>query len=321
MPRTRTQCGSQTRRGFTLIELLVVIAIIAILIALLLPAVQQAREAARRSHCKNNLKQIGLALHNYHDLYFMFPPGGAGGTTLTFSSTGACVFTPSSATVAHANRARRAPWTVAILPALEETARYNEFSTEEHFTITRNERGSTRNHSAWEKPLAKYLCPSDTNDARGNKSSYKGVSGGGDNFCSVTSDTANPAFHKNGVLSHNSNTRIRDITDGTTNVFLVGEWDKMYGPSSNINQALGWSSADNDYNQDWGFSVNSGGTYYPMNTGVTGHQKSAYFSSPHPGGVHFLKCDGSVHFMSQNMHLNAYQQMGIRNDGLPIEAF
>ena len=105
----------QSRRGFTLIELLVVIAIIAILVALLLPAVQQAREAARRSSCKNQLKQLGLALQNYHDTHTVFPIGaGLAGTSATGS-------------------ARRAPWTVLILPFLEENAVYDEFNFSETF--------------------------------------------------------------------------------------------------------------------------------------------------------------------------------------------
>ena len=108
--------SKKLRRGFTLIELLVVIAIIAILVAMLLPAVQQAREAARRSECKNKLKQIGLAMHNYHDVHSVLPPG--------FVSTNANV---ASSTSCEAN-GRYAPWSVLILPGMDATNLYETFS-------------------------------------------------------------------------------------------------------------------------------------------------------------------------------------------------
>ena len=110
--------SKKLRRGFTLIELLVVIAIIAILVALLLPAVQQAREAARRSECKNKLKQIGLAMHNYHDVHAVLPPG--------FVSTNANV---ASSTSCEAG-GRYAPWSVLILPGMDATNLYETFSFE-----------------------------------------------------------------------------------------------------------------------------------------------------------------------------------------------
>ncbi|MBC7818665.1 MAG: DUF1559 domain-containing protein, partial [Planctomycetaceae bacterium] len=127
-----------SRRGFTLIELLVVIAVIAILIALLLPAVQQAREAARRTQCKNNLKQFGLALHNYHDAFNMFPPGQiydggtvtpavagenpAGGTNGGGNTCVAAGALASNATYV------RAPWTVQVLPYIDQAPLYNQFN-------------------------------------------------------------------------------------------------------------------------------------------------------------------------------------------------
>jgi len=120
------------RLGFTLIELLVVIAIIAVLIALLLPAVQQAREAARRTQCKNNMKQIGLALHNYHDSFLMFPPsitydGLADGNTLASNTCAPCGTNGNKCLYA------RAPWTVLVLPYMEQTALYNQFNQTAQF--------------------------------------------------------------------------------------------------------------------------------------------------------------------------------------------
>src|SRR5688572_18495143 len=122
----------QRRRiGFTLIELLVVIAIIAILIALLLPAVQQAREAARRTQCKNNLKQMGLALHNYHDAFNMFPPGhvydGFADTNVRSPTNGGGNDCVAAGALASNATYVRAPWTVQILPYIDQAPLYNQF--------------------------------------------------------------------------------------------------------------------------------------------------------------------------------------------------
>jgi len=153
------------RKAFTLIELLVVIAIIAILIALLLPAVQQAREAARRSSCKNKMKQIGTALHNYSEAHSVFPPGTVhDGTSCTSNGSG-----------------RRAPWTVLILPFLEDASRYENFNFEARFVCSNAEApNSGSNRTEWERPNQKYQCPSDPNSTEStNNSNYFGVMGGG----------------------------------------------------------------------------------------------------------------------------------------------
>jgi len=126
------------RKGFTLIELLVVIAIIAVLIALLLPAVQQAREAARRTQCKNNMKQIGLALHNYHDAFNLFPPaqthdGTANNNVVTAGTGGGPTCRPAG-TVTDIGTYSRAPWSVLILPYFDQAPLYNQFNMQQAFT-------------------------------------------------------------------------------------------------------------------------------------------------------------------------------------------
>ncbi len=175
-------------RGFTLIELLVVIAIIAILIALLLPAVQQAREAARRSTCKNNLKQIGLAMHNYHGTYKMFPPGWVG----------------------HASGGMG--WSAFLLPGVDQGPLYKSLAE----TAT----GAVPITAAqYQAVVPVYLCASDAsgniNSRRGNyaKSNYHGIEG--------DADSANGAG--NGTLFQNSSIRIRDMSDGVTNTIMVAE--------------------------------------------------------------------------------------------------
>src|SRR5438094_3648174 len=136
------------RKGFTLIELLVVIAIIAILIALLLPAVQQAREAARRSQCKNNLKQIGLALHNYHDIYKMFAPAGFGSNAFG----GHCADHSTEDDIGN-NRGWVISWAASILPQIDRTPLYK--------TINFNATFLTTNNAVWQTVISAYICPSD----------------------------------------------------------------------------------------------------------------------------------------------------------------
>lgn len=300
------------RYGFTLIELLVVIAIIAVLIALLLPAVQQAREAARRTQCRNNLKQIGLALHNYNETFGRFPLGGAG------TSSGA-ITTPGGTCAWAGTTPMRAPWTVAILPQLDESARYSKFVFEQDFTAYSGNRvGSAANQAQWLQPLPKYRCPSDAFFPSQPLTSYRGVEGGGSTpWCSSSSISATRFFFNNGVLYYNSSITFRDIMDGASNVLLVGE-----SPYQN------WSDTDTRYNEGWasaaftinnsGFPSVSTGARYPLNTGRNGNDSSGCFGSNHTGGASFVLCDGSVHFLSENMNLTVYQQLGARADKAPV---
>lgn len=307
------------RPGFTLIELLVVIAIIAVLIALLLPAVQQAREAARRTQCKNNMKQIGLALHTYADSFQYFCPGG-----ISLSGPPAanwCVGSPSYK--------GRAPWTVFLLPYLDQTAVYNRFNFSEDFTVLADAavyQGSVTNDAAFKLPMPVYWCPSDPNaNSTTNIGNYRGVQGGGAGL-----HDCNPAtgikFYTNGILYINSKIGFRDITDGASNVLMAGEsfYNTTLSDTTIAQRAQGWASAAST-RTDGALPPTLASTWkginsFPYNPATTSYlyYMADFFSSRHVGGAQFLMGDGSVHFLSQNIDSNTFQSLGIRNDGAPL---
>ncbi|WP_237229124.1 DUF1559 domain-containing protein [Rubinisphaera sp. JC750] len=321
---------TRPRSAFTLIELLVVIAIIAILVALLLPAVQQAREAARRSSCKNQLKQLGLALQNYHDTHTVFPIGaGLAGTSATGS-------------------ARRAPWTVLILPFLEENAVYDEFNFSETFVGTFGDGGaSAQNTAATNLPVDAFHCPSYPAQDQLH-TNYFGVMGGGPNNPSwAHASSHGRAMWDNGMLFQNSKMRMRDCTDGTSNTMIVGETRYQLGPGGRSDShRFGWASTmrgtsnnvpgtlaaatdvkingwDGDGNKgDTGFGGSTPGTRGTVNGNNAQHcLQGRTFGSMHKGGAQFLLTDGSVHFLSENIDLGIYQNLAIRNDGQVLGEF
>jgi len=309
--------SSHRRRGFTLIELLVVIAIIAVLIALLLPAVQQAREAARRSQCKNNLKQIALALHNYHDTHRVFPPG-----TVVDLPVNVANFCKSGAGDSSKSRA---PWTVQILPYLEETPRYNAFRLDENFMIATTTGGSATNNAQCKRPMPKYQCPSDPNSKPTVPNmNYLGVMGGGAKGTEDCVSTSDRIFFLNGVFYPNSNTSMAKITDGTSNVFLVGETKYQPVATGRPDGAyITWASGT--YFNGSGSPWTMGAAMYQINsqtkdpgTTDTFNFANSLFGSNHIGGCHFALGDGSVHFVSENIDQATYRQLAARADGLPV---
>ncbi len=308
--------------GFTLVELLVVITVIGILIALLLPAVQAAREAARTVQCRNRIKQIGLALHNYHSTHGCFPSG-----YLT-------EIEPVGSTWCGDNGTRHgAPWTVLILPFLEESARYDTFDFNETFistgTVPPTSPPTRANDIAWYKPLFKYQCPTDpASKGDVNNINYLGVQGGGE-FDDAACKNSGRVMFFDGILFHNSSCRFADILDGSSNVFLVGE--SRYVPTPAHHAWLncgGWASGarmdlyTNPYTLAAAVlsinSVDTGGAYpAPPNPDVY-PLMSKIFGSFHPGGCHFMLGDGSVRFLSENIDLAIYQTTAVRDDGLPV---
>lgn len=317
---------SQKQNGFTLIELLVVIAIIAVLIALLLPAVQQAREAARRSQCKNNLKQIGLALHNYHDLHGVLPPGWTNPVN-NLASDYCYTGSPDGG----------APWTVLILPLLDQMALYNKFDFQT-MKFGSNSNWAPAGTRALFVRMPVYQCPSDPAISRYHLSlSYMGIEGGGSPDC--TSSPGDLVYYsRNGALWVNSRVGFRDMTDGSSNVLLVGEskyWrtdpdtaSRLAGsswatsPKMNGRNGTGapWTNivVFNQINQYE--ETTASASAEDMWEVLRGHTSNT-MGSYHTGGCHGLFGDGAIRFLSENMDLTTLHRLGSIADGNPLGDF
>ena len=292
------------RPGFTLIELLVVIAIIAILIALIMPAVQQAREAARRMQNRNNLKQIGIALHNYHGTADMFPPGWVGVTGTRPDVEGRSGF----------------GWGTFILPMLEQRPLYqridfsgsilsvsNSIARSTYLPLFRNPSDSAPNF--WrirDESTGVVLASLPT-------ANYAGCFGnGGLDDCEGLA--AGRTCRGNGIFYHNSSTRFRDITDGTSNTFLVG------GRRTRLDRNPEWHTT-------WVGVVPGGQEAIARVLGVAEHNPGSPlthqddFSSPHIGGVAFLFGDGRVRFISKNINHGVFQGLATRSGNEPTGEF
>jgi prepilin-type N-terminal cleavage/methylation domain-containing protein/prepilin-type processing-associated H-X9-DG protein len=277
---------SRNRAAFTLIELLVVIAIIAVLISLLLPAVQSAREAARRAQCINNLMQLSLAIKNYEAAHEMLPPG-------TIDPTSPIVNQPKGYHVS---------WLIQLLPYIEQNNIYAHwnFATSVY---------SGDNSTARSMDIRSYLCPSD---------SWRGNGGGVglNNYMGCHHDVEAPiAVDNNGVFFLNSKVRFEDISDGSSNTIFVGESraDRAgpFGPGT----GLGWASGTRATLRNTGTPIigaRSGGALIP----VTGNKDPVGgFSSPHPGGANFALGDGSVRFIKTSINPSVLRLLANRADG------
>jgi type II secretory pathway pseudopilin PulG len=308
-----------------LVELLVVIAIIGILIALLLPAVQSAREAARRVDCSNRLKQIALALHNYHGPHKAFPPGG-----ITAIPQDQCLLIGSRERDGGPN------WAILILPFMEGKNRYDQYDFDGSFAALWWVSGAD-NHDLQFKPNDDFHCPSDPNsDEDSCSTNYYGCQGGGppeDRWCGASIYPQGRIFFRNGIFANNSGIKISRVTDGTSKVFLVGETKYCPHRDGHVQGAYAsWDSALRIWTNDtYPYPQGLCATTYSINSAefpdwdpsrvFTGHVTASTFGSHHPGGCHFAMADASIHFISESIDLTTYRTLGIRDDGYPMGGF
>ena len=296
------------RKGFTLIELLVVIAIIAILIALLLPAVQQAREAARRTQCKNNLKQIGLALHNYHDTYNCLPPG--------WISVNLTNHRPNPNPDA-ASRIRSGwSWAVMLLPMMDEGPLFDKLDLRVNVSDVANDQNAKQNL----KVLAAFRCPSDPsedtwtlNNVDLPTANYVASFGTGEmEPCENVGDGY--TCRGNGMFFHNSSIRFRDVRDGLSNTFMVGE--------RKTDDPKGWHTT-------WvgildGQDPNKKFARILAHAGHRPNDPSSHFedfSSQHAGGAQFLFGDGRVRFITESINLDVFKALATRRGNETVGEF
>ena len=337
--KTSTKRGARRYSAFTLIELLVVIAIIAVLIALLLPAVQQAREAARRAQCKANLKQLGLAMHNYHDVAKVFPVNRTYRGAYDQGPQG----DPFPTAQAHKEYGS-CGWTVMLLPYIDQGPLFKSINfgyvAGVNFGIVDN----PANAAARRTQLGTLMCPSNPQSAvvtgqtgqadswgdglDGGRTDYVGNMGwmfaGHRNCANQTTETWShsgtmsqpPLNGNNGTFGGQGSVNLAQITDGTSNTVLIFEdhhWTNKADPSTNGPDAM-WFGP---------YAIHA--LQMPINTNPSGPGNAPMicdqWSSIHTGGAHCLMSDGTVRFVNQTLNSQVRRAIATRGRGEPVGEF
>ena len=331
LEKHKSKSINQKSAGFTLVELLVVITIIGILISLLLPAVQAAREAARRMQCGNNLKQLGLAMLNHEQAIGHLPSGGWGPRWVGDPDRGSGLRQPGS-------------WVYSLLPYLEQEALARLGSDGDPATITSTQKAGAS--IVIVTPLTMMGCPSRrratayTRDpsnvpinansvSTAGRSDYAANAGenwiccGQAAYPSTLTDGDNPAFWPsiistwNGICFQHSEVKIAQITDGTSNTYMIGE--KYMNPDC---YETGGDNGDNEdmYEGDDVDSLRQATLAYTPLQDRSGSSNQFSFGSAHAGGFNMAFCDGSVHSINYSIDAETHCRLGNRRDGLPIDA-
>jgi prepilin-type N-terminal cleavage/methylation domain-containing protein len=336
MNRSADKHRNRGTTGFTLVELLVVITIIGILIALLLPAVQAAREAARRLQCSNNLKQLGLGMHGFHTAQGALPSGGWGYMWAPHPARGADVEQPGS-------------WIYSILPFCEQPGLF-ELGSGVAFDNDTDPILLASNKQRLETPLSFLNCPTRRQALAypvdvaisyvtkpilcstltvGARSDY--AANGGENWVSFGSGPNNLADGASasvfpsardctGIIMSHNRFKFTDVEDGTSNTFMIGE--KYIGPDWYLNGvSLGddqgpYVSDDRDTSRA---AQDYWGAYMQPTQDTAGWDNTFGFGSAHSNGLYFALCDGSVRFVNYSIVERVYRQLANRKDGKPID--
>jgi prepilin-type N-terminal cleavage/methylation domain-containing protein/prepilin-type processing-associated H-X9-DG protein len=310
----RPVCASRGPRAFTLVELLVVIAIIGVLVAMLLPAIQAAREAGRRAQCLNNLRQLGLALHNFESAYKFIPPSKVSGSTAAANQIRAKLSMGPG--TEHA-------WAVFLLPFAEQTAARDRYSFQYNWSAPENKAGR-------DTPLAFMLCPSSPNSESMHPpytESGVQVTGGRIDYTVVSDihgslrvqgliDDLSPASMYFGAIRTNQIIGLAMVIDGTSNTLFVAEdaarphWfkaNRMLFSSAPGDRRPGglWTHPDNNIRLD-GYDSTGNTQFGPCGMNCTNSDEMYGF---HPGGSNIALCDGSSRFLSQQTDIRVLARL------------